>query len=144
MTDEQKPLPCPWCKQLPRVIEYYGIACRNEACPVQPRLEGRFKEPEESWIKRWNTRAPVPLQPKVADFVYQEPGFGLDAFKPSALYEAALKKAMDVFLAWRCPKCGATGRMVFRGPEYDSGFFLENANTLPVGSIVCSKGCANE
>ena len=98
-------------------------------------------------LLEWEREHPKPHDPDELDkhlasqtFRYND----LSAFKPSPEFDAAIKKAMDQFHAWRCPKCGATGRMVFRGPEYDSGFFLENANTLPVGSIVCSKGCANE
>lgn len=66
----------------------------------------------------------------------------LSAFKPSPEFDAAIKKAMDRFHAWRCPKCGASGRVFWPAPELDL-FTVETASTYRV-SIVCSKGCAPE
>lgn len=53
------PLPCPFCGVVP-TLRPHGIYCENEACPVQPEVDGMTGalEPADH-LRRWNTRAPV-------------------------------------------------------------------------------------
>lgn len=54
-----EPLPCPFCGVTP-TVRSHGIHCENEACPVQPEVDGMTGalEPADH-LRRWNTRAPV-------------------------------------------------------------------------------------
>jgi hypothetical protein len=117
-----------WWVEQARVWENQPAKLREDWEAVAAAIEIAIKE---QIVKEVHEQ----MTPKKLDFKYD-----FSKFKPSLEYEAALKKAMDQFHAWKCPKCGAPGHIRFDSFQGDGGFFLEKDRPHEY-RITCSKGC---
>ena len=56
---EIKPLPCPWCGEIPKFYQTqhgsWWLECENYACPVQPMSQVFSRK--DKLVKKWNERS---------------------------------------------------------------------------------------